>query len=441
MLDLDALQEALRHISGYTTNRVLKKNATDGRTEWQALVVADIPTGIDHGGLAGLADDDHTQYALLAGRSGGQTWIGGTATGNKLILQANSANGSDAEVEVLSTATGGTGAQVALYQDSASPAAGDIAGTINIYAKDANGTKTLIGVIKSGVNVATAAAMSSRLSFQTLLGGANRSLDFDPSNSAFYPGTDAFWDLGISATNRFRNAYLSASLDAATSVRSAGYIAAGFSAASLPTNVTAGDVTGLRAHIGTDAAFTSGMGFETNAIQSKFGGSKTLTTSLDAVVVVNPTLTNNTNNFISGLNVSPTLNGSGDSAAGLVVRPLIAPSGNITDAYGASLAAIGNIPSGVTLTNLIGFRGALATLSGTGAITNAIAIKAEGAFVVAGGPTPTNNIGLNVTAASGGTNNYDLSFGTVDTTAAGAYYGRLPVLYNGLKKYIHVFSA
>lgn len=44
----------------------------------------------DHGNLAGLTDDDHTQYALLAGRSGGQTLIGGTAASNDLTLQATS---------------------------------------------------------------------------------------------------------------------------------------------------------------------------------------------------------------------------------------------------------------------------------------------------------------------------------------------------------------
>lgn len=44
----------------------------------------------DHGDLTGLADDDHTQYALLAGRSGGQTLIGGTASGNGLTLQSTS---------------------------------------------------------------------------------------------------------------------------------------------------------------------------------------------------------------------------------------------------------------------------------------------------------------------------------------------------------------
>lgn len=47
-------------------------------------------SGGDHGTLSGLSDDDHTQYALLAGRSGGQTLIGGTASGDDLTLQSTS---------------------------------------------------------------------------------------------------------------------------------------------------------------------------------------------------------------------------------------------------------------------------------------------------------------------------------------------------------------
>ena len=45
---------------------------------------------IDHGSITGLGDDDHTQYALLLGRAGGQTLIGGTAAGNNLTLQSTS---------------------------------------------------------------------------------------------------------------------------------------------------------------------------------------------------------------------------------------------------------------------------------------------------------------------------------------------------------------
>ncbi len=51
----------------------------------------------DHGEMSGLGDDDHTQYALLAGRSGGQTIIGGTVAGDDLTLQSTS-DGTKGEV-------------------------------------------------------------------------------------------------------------------------------------------------------------------------------------------------------------------------------------------------------------------------------------------------------------------------------------------------------
>lgn len=44
---------------------------------------------LDHGGaLAGLTDDDHTQYALLAGRSGGQDLNGGTGASEDLTIES-----------------------------------------------------------------------------------------------------------------------------------------------------------------------------------------------------------------------------------------------------------------------------------------------------------------------------------------------------------------
>lgn len=50
---------------------------------------------IDHGNLTGLTDDDHSQYALLDGRAGGQTLIGGTGNTDSLILQTTSGVGAD----------------------------------------------------------------------------------------------------------------------------------------------------------------------------------------------------------------------------------------------------------------------------------------------------------------------------------------------------------
>lgn len=57
----------------------------------------------DHGALTGLGDDDHTQYVLLAGRSGGQTIIGGTGTTDDVIIRATSGvgtTGSDVIIQV-----------------------------------------------------------------------------------------------------------------------------------------------------------------------------------------------------------------------------------------------------------------------------------------------------------------------------------------------------
>lgn len=45
---------------------------------------------IDHGELTGLADDDHAQYLNKNGRAGGQVAIGGTATGENLVLASTS---------------------------------------------------------------------------------------------------------------------------------------------------------------------------------------------------------------------------------------------------------------------------------------------------------------------------------------------------------------
>lgn len=49
-----------------------------------------IQSGLDHGSIGGLSDDDHTIYALLSGRAGGQTLNGGNSSGNSLTLQSTS---------------------------------------------------------------------------------------------------------------------------------------------------------------------------------------------------------------------------------------------------------------------------------------------------------------------------------------------------------------
>src|SRR5216684_4907824 len=60
-----------------------------------------------HSSLTGLTADDHTQYFLLAGRSGGQLAIGGTAASDPLTLQSTShaTRGTVKIVDILTSTT------------------------------------------------------------------------------------------------------------------------------------------------------------------------------------------------------------------------------------------------------------------------------------------------------------------------------------------------
>lgn len=55
---------------------------------------------VDHGTIFGLGDDDHAQYALLAGRSGGQTLYGSQTTAEHLTLQGNSVDAATGDIIV-----------------------------------------------------------------------------------------------------------------------------------------------------------------------------------------------------------------------------------------------------------------------------------------------------------------------------------------------------
>lgn len=54
------------------------------------ITFANFESTIDHGNVTGLGDDDHTQYALLLGRAGGQILRGGTAASDDLDLRSTS---------------------------------------------------------------------------------------------------------------------------------------------------------------------------------------------------------------------------------------------------------------------------------------------------------------------------------------------------------------
>lgn len=63
----------------------------------------------DHGALTGLGDDDHTQYALLLGRSGGQSLTGGTAANDDLTLEGTSNATKTTSYVILQPTSGNVG--------------------------------------------------------------------------------------------------------------------------------------------------------------------------------------------------------------------------------------------------------------------------------------------------------------------------------------------
>ena len=67
------------------------------------IATSTLAAGLNHNALYNLTTGDvHTQYAYLAGRSGGQTIIGGTASGNNLTLQST-ANATKGKIYLGST--------------------------------------------------------------------------------------------------------------------------------------------------------------------------------------------------------------------------------------------------------------------------------------------------------------------------------------------------
>ncbi|KKN84452.1 hypothetical protein LCGC14_0289140 [marine sediment metagenome] len=106
-----------------------------------AEVAGDIEGSIDHGSIGGLGDDDHTQYALLAGRTGGQIIYGGENASAFLVLRSTSH---------------GTKGDIALQQATIITLTADIA--VDVYSGDKHtiqctsaGQVLLLGGISTGI--------------------------------------------------------------------------------------------------------------------------------------------------------------------------------------------------------------------------------------------------------------------------------------------------
>jgi len=294
-------------------------------------------------------------FFLLAGRSGGQTAIGGTAAADGLILRATAGVGTGTENVKIQVGSNG-------------------ASTIATFSKTSGSTATL------ELNSATA-SQQFNLAFSD--NGTTKWIIYKTTGNNF-----SIWD----AVNN------------------------------------------------TDILVFS----PSNAVAAA-GGLVKCATSIS-----------NSNATVVGLLWAPTFTGAGAGPWGASVSATFTPSASVGACYNSLNQGIFSPGSSVTITG--GYAAYYSCTYGNtaGAVTTGYTLWCNAPSIVGslkpttqygiyvqnqGAAGMTNGIGVHIDAMSGGTNSFDMSFGRVDTTAAGAYYGRVPVLYNGLLKYIHVFSA
>lgn len=136
-----------------TTTRKFLRQVGDGAISaapaWDTLLAGDIPSlahsslsGVtadqhhaqshSHASHTGLAADDHAQYALLAGRLGGQTLVGGSAIGDPLLLRATS--GVPTSTLYLGGATVAFGTAIVDLDSDATVFDMSASGTLGLYA-------------------------------------------------------------------------------------------------------------------------------------------------------------------------------------------------------------------------------------------------------------------------------------------------------------------
>jgi hypothetical protein len=143
----------------------------------------------DHGALTGLTDDDHTQYLLLAGRSGGQTLTVNNTDFFKVLNNQDAASVQGLRVD----------------GDRATVAANDEIYN-SFYLSDDAGTQTEFGRITFVATDVAAATKDGQLDLSVMLNGT-LAKEVSLSPTAFFPTTNDGSALGTSS-NMWADLYL-----------------------------------------------------------------------------------------------------------------------------------------------------------------------------------------------------------------------------------------
>lgn len=169
----------------------------DGANTITAVV---LPAGVDHDLLGNLTTGDaHTQYALLAGRAGGQSLSGGTAANDDLTLQGTT-NGTRTTSYVILQPSGGNVGVGTVTPTKKLGIDGDLsfetAGNGIYFKEGANGRQGVATLVTGTVTVNTTAVGANSRIFLTVQGGTLTNLGM-PYVSAKVNGTS----FTISSTN------------------------------------------------------------------------------------------------------------------------------------------------------------------------------------------------------------------------------------------------
>lgn len=342
--------------------------------------------GVDHGLLTGLADDDHTQYLLLAGRAA-------------------------ASQDISKSVTVATFLRV-----------GSATAPTNTTAGDLTVGRLLVGNAALGANLEAQVTGDMAVSASLRVGStvlATVALDV---TGAILASTT------VTATT---------SILATTFLNVGSYLYVGSSSA--PTNTTAGDLTATRLLLGGDAAFANNAKVQSTIASLVPAASTSYYHSFDITVAPDGTNTNERDGLNIAFHVQPTANDGGlhhgfrvlathDAGAfnlNRATNSLYSMIFSTTQTVGGVVTEMGGVGGAInisagTATLAQAFRGTISSAGGTvttavvfdvvagtiGTITSLIGLRI--ANLGAAGVGATNVIGIDITAQ---TNGATLNFG------------------------------
>ncbi|MGH8523565.1 MAG: hypothetical protein ACREXY_04920 [Gammaproteobacteria bacterium] len=215
-------------------------------------------------------------------------------------------------------------------------------------------------------------------------------------------------------------------------VRATGYLRVGSTAA--PSNVTAGDLTALRAHFGTDAAFTAGYSLELNAARQRIGGTIGDSGADDLAFAL-----------------TTTFNGTGDGPRAMHVAPTFSGNVALGGAYGMVFQPVFSPPTTRTYATIYGLYTQITYADAAGAVTIGIT-SFVGSPIISGALKPATHygvyvanqgaasivsaVGIAIVKPTNATNNYYMELNTADATPVASLTGRIPILIGGTLQYI-----